>query len=92
MLDAALLHEVIAGHDPMDSTSIDAPVPPLVEAARRADVTGLRIGIVRELTGEGFQPGVQTRFDEAVQHLSTRAPRSSRSPARASPTRSPPTT
>ena len=69
VLDAALLHEVIAGHDPMDSTSIDAPVPPVLEAARRADVTGLRIGIVRELTGEGFQPGVQTRFDEAVQHL-----------------------
>src|SRR6478736_5239148 len=69
VLDAALLHEVIAGHDPMDSTSIDAPVPPVVDAARRADVTGLRIGIVRELTGEGSQPGVQTRFDEAVQHL-----------------------
>ena len=43
-LDAALLHEVIAGHDPMDSTSIDAPVPPVVEAARRGDVSGLRIG------------------------------------------------
>ena len=57
VLDAALLHEVIAGHDPMDSTSIDAPVPPVVEAARRADVKGLRIGIVRELTGEGFQAG-----------------------------------
>ena len=69
VLDAALLHEVIGGHDPMDSTSIDAPVPPLVEAARRADVTGLRIGIVRELTGEGFQAGVRTRFEQAVQHL-----------------------
>ncbi len=69
VLDAALLHEVIGGHDPMDSTSIDAPVPPVVEAARRADVSGMRIGIVRELTGEGFQPGVQHRFDEAVQHL-----------------------
>ena len=69
VLDAALLHEVIGGHDPMDSTSIDAPVPPVVEAARRADVSGMRIGIVRELTGEGFQPGVQNRFDEAVQHL-----------------------
>jgi aspartyl-tRNA(Asn)/glutamyl-tRNA(Gln) amidotransferase subunit A len=69
VLDAALLHEVIGGHDPMDSTSIDAPVPPVVEAARRADVAGMRIGIVRELTGEGFQAGVQRRFDEAVQHL-----------------------
>ncbi|WP_404384004.1 Asp-tRNA(Asn)/Glu-tRNA(Gln) amidotransferase subunit GatA [Knoellia locipacati] len=69
VLDAALLHEVMGGHDPMDSTSIDAPVPAVVEAARRADVTGLRIGIVRELTGEGFQAGVQARFDESVQHL-----------------------
>src|SRR5919106_5835251 len=34
VLDAALLHQVIAGHDPLDSTSIDAPVPPVVEAAR----------------------------------------------------------
>ncbi len=69
VLDAALLHEVIGGHDPMDSTSIDAPVPAVVEAARRADVSGMRIGIVRELPGEGFQAGVQARFDESVQHL-----------------------
>ncbi|MEG9226283.1 Asp-tRNA(Asn)/Glu-tRNA(Gln) amidotransferase subunit GatA [Aeromicrobium sp. Sec7.5] len=69
VLDAALLHEVIAGHDPRDSTSIDAPVPSVVEAARRGDVAGLRIGIVREFGGEGFQPGVQRRFDEAVAKL-----------------------
>ncbi len=69
VLDAALLHEVIAGHDPYDSTSIDAPVPPVVEAARSRDVRGLRIGVVHELTGEGYQPGVQQRFDEAVQLL-----------------------
>jgi len=66
VLDAALLHAVIAGHDPHDSTSIDAPVPPVVEAARAADVRGMRIGVVRELTGEGYQAGVQQRFDEAV--------------------------
>jgi len=71
VLDTALLHEVIAGHDPADSTSIDAPVPPVVEAARRADVTGLRIGVVRELTGEGYEPGVQERFDEAVELLTS---------------------
>jgi aspartyl-tRNA(Asn)/glutamyl-tRNA(Gln) amidotransferase subunit A len=69
VLDAALLHEIIGGHDPMDSTSIREPLPPVVEAARRADVSGMRIGIVRELTGEGFQAGVQQRFDEAVAHL-----------------------
>ncbi len=69
VLDAALLHEAIGGHDPRDSTSIDAPVPPVVEAARRADVAGLRIGVVRELTGEGYETGVQERFDEAVELL-----------------------
>ncbi|MDX6325565.1 MAG: aspartyl-tRNA(Asn)/glutamyl-tRNA(Gln) amidotransferase subunit [Nocardioidaceae bacterium] len=66
VLDAALLHEVIGGHDPMDSTSIEAPLPPVVEAARRGDITGLRIGVVKELGGEGFQAGVRARFEEAV--------------------------
>ncbi len=69
VLDAALLHQAIAGHDPKDSTSIAAPVPPVVGAARRADVTGLRIGVVRELTGEGYETGVQERFEEAVELL-----------------------
>ncbi|MDQ1708749.1 MAG: aspartyl-tRNA(Asn)/glutamyl-tRNA(Gln) amidotransferase subunit, partial [Frankiaceae bacterium] len=67
--DAALLHAVIAGHDPCDSTSIDAPVPPVVEAARAGDVSGVRIGVVRELSGEGYQPGVEARFAEAVATL-----------------------
>lgn len=66
VLDAALLHEVIAGHDPLDSTSIDAAVPPVVAAAKSADVRGLRIGVVSELSGAGFSPGVEQRFDEAV--------------------------
>ncbi|MCW2841143.1 MAG: Asp-tRNA(Asn)/Glu-tRNA(Gln) amidotransferase GatCAB subunit [Aeromicrobium sp.] len=69
VLDAALLHELIAGHDPRDSTSIPDAVPAVVAAARRADVKGLRIGIVKELGGEGFQPGVQARFTEAVDLL-----------------------
>jgi len=69
VLDAALLHETIAGHDPYDSTSIDQPVPRVVEAARTPDVAGLRVAVVRELTGEGYQAGVQQRFDEAVDLL-----------------------
>lgn len=69
VLDAALLHEAFSGHDPMDSTSIDRPVPPVVEAARRADVEGLRIGVVKEFGGEGYQPGVLARFREAVELL-----------------------
>jgi aspartyl-tRNA(Asn)/glutamyl-tRNA(Gln) amidotransferase subunit A len=72
VLDAALLHEIIGGHDPLDSTSIDQPLPALVEAALQGatgDVKGLRVGVVKELTGEGYQAGVQQRFDEAVQLL-----------------------
>jgi aspartyl-tRNA(Asn)/glutamyl-tRNA(Gln) amidotransferase subunit A len=73
VLDAALLHEAIGGHDPMDSTSIDAPLPVLAESARRGaggDLSGLRVGVVRELGGEGhadgYEPGVLARFAEAV--------------------------
>jgi aspartyl-tRNA(Asn)/glutamyl-tRNA(Gln) amidotransferase subunit A len=69
VLDAALLHEAMSGHDPCDSTSIDAPVPPVVAAARQADVSGLRVGVVTELSGEGYQPGVLARFGETVELL-----------------------
>jgi aspartyl-tRNA(Asn)/glutamyl-tRNA(Gln) amidotransferase subunit A len=75
VLDAALLHEVIGGHDPLDSTSIDEPVPPVLEAARRGadgDLTGLRVGVVKELGGEGYQAGVLARFEESVE-LMTKA-------------------
>ncbi|SDU80840.1 Asp-tRNA(Asn)/Glu-tRNA(Gln) amidotransferase subunit GatA [Jiangella alkaliphila] len=73
VLDAALLHTVIAGHDPMDSTSIAQPVPDVVAAARRGaegDLTGLRVGVVKELGGEGYQAGVEARFNDAVALLS----------------------
>ncbi|MGI8675416.1 MAG: Asp-tRNA(Asn)/Glu-tRNA(Gln) amidotransferase subunit GatA [Nocardioidaceae bacterium] len=66
VLDAAMLHELLGGHDPLDSTSLDAPVPALVDAVRDADVAGLRVGVVRELGGEGYQRGVRARFDEVV--------------------------
>ncbi|HEY7598106.1 MAG TPA: Asp-tRNA(Asn)/Glu-tRNA(Gln) amidotransferase subunit GatA [Actinophytocola sp.] len=72
VLDAALLHEVIGGYDPMDSTSIDGPVPPVVEAARQGasgDLTGVRIGVVREFTGEWYQDGVLGAFRQAVETL-----------------------
>jgi aspartyl-tRNA(Asn)/glutamyl-tRNA(Gln) amidotransferase subunit A len=69
VLDAALLHAVIAGHDPRDSTSIDAPVPDIVTAARSAEVTGVRVGVVTQFKGDGYQPGVLAKFDEAVATL-----------------------
>ncbi|RZS39070.1 aspartyl/glutamyl-tRNA(Asn/Gln) amidotransferase subunit A [Herbihabitans rhizosphaerae] len=72
VLDAALLHEVIGGHDPLDSTSIDAPVPPVVAAAREGasgDLTGVKIGVVTEFSGDGYQPGVLRSFEAAVETL-----------------------
>jgi aspartyl-tRNA(Asn)/glutamyl-tRNA(Gln) amidotransferase subunit A len=69
VLDAALLHEAIAGHDPKDSTSINAPVPQVVAAAKSGDVKGMKIGVVKELNGEGYQSGVRTRFDESLELL-----------------------
>ncbi len=71
VLDAALLHSVIGGHDPLDATSIDQPVPPVVEAARGGDVRGMRVGVVKELGGEGYQVGVEQRFHEAVELLAS---------------------
>jgi aspartyl-tRNA(Asn)/glutamyl-tRNA(Gln) amidotransferase subunit A len=72
VLDAALLHEVIAGHDPRDSTSIPQPVPPVVEAARRGaagDLTGVKLGLVTEFSGEGAEPGVMSAFRDALDAL-----------------------
>ena len=66
VLDTALLHAAITGHDARDSTSINAPVPDVVAAALNADVRGMKVGLVRELSGAGYQAGVQQRFDEAV--------------------------
>jgi aspartyl-tRNA(Asn)/glutamyl-tRNA(Gln) amidotransferase subunit A len=72
VLDTALLHEAVAGHDPRDGTSLDEPVRAVVAAARegaRGDLSGTRVGVVRELHGEGFDPGVEQRFTEALETL-----------------------
>ena len=69
VLDTALLHEVIAGHDGKDATSINAPVPQVVKAARDGNVKGMKIGFVKELNGDGYQPGVRSRFEESLELL-----------------------
>ncbi len=72
VLDTALLHQVIAGHDPRDSTSVDVPVPDVVGAARAGaagDLKGVRVGVVKQLRGEGYQPGVLESFNAAVAQL-----------------------
>jgi aspartyl-tRNA(Asn)/glutamyl-tRNA(Gln) amidotransferase subunit A len=75
VLDAALLHDVIGGYDPLDSTSLSDEWPSMAEAAKggvRDDaLAGVRVGVVKEIagTGAGFQAGVTQRFDETVRLL-----------------------
>jgi aspartyl-tRNA(Asn)/glutamyl-tRNA(Gln) amidotransferase subunit A len=69
VLDAAYLHEAIGGYDRMDSTSINAPVPPVVAAAKSGSVKGMKIGVIKELQGDGYQPGVLKLFNESLELL-----------------------
>ena len=70
VLDAGLLHDIIGGHDPKDSTSIPDAWPSFAAAARegaRGDVfKGLKVGVIRELPDSGFQPGVAASFRDAL--------------------------
>ena len=73
--DSALLHDVIAGHDPMDSTSIPTPWANMTEASdvgsRLENLSGLRVGVVKQLRTEGIQAGVAQRFSEMLDMLAT---------------------
>ena len=68
--DAAAVLQTIAGHDPMDSTSAREPVPDYVAALDRG-VDGLKVGVVREGMGEGTQPGVKARIQEAAERFAS---------------------
>ncbi|WP_229071235.1 Asp-tRNA(Asn)/Glu-tRNA(Gln) amidotransferase subunit GatA [Actinoplanes sp. DH11] len=70
--DTALLHAVMAGHDPRDSTSINQPVPDVVAAARlgkNGDLSGVKLGVVKEFAGDGSEPGVLNSFKESLEAL-----------------------
>ncbi|WP_300679215.1 Asp-tRNA(Asn)/Glu-tRNA(Gln) amidotransferase subunit GatA [Nocardioides sp.] len=72
VLDSALLHELIGGHDPKDSTSVPGTVEGLVEAARSGaagDLTGVKIGVVKELQGDAWSAPVVERFHESIEIL-----------------------
>jgi len=73
VLDAGLLHDVIGGHDPRDSTSLTDTWPSFAAAAREGaladSLKGVRVGVVRELDSPGFQAGVSQRFHEALELL-----------------------
>lgn len=73
VLDSALLHDVIGGHDHHDSTSLTDAWPSMAAAARegaRAEsLKGLKVGIVKQIQGEGFQRGVRDGFAKTVELL-----------------------
>ncbi|MEY4961631.1 MAG: Asp-tRNA(Asn)/Glu-tRNA(Gln) amidotransferase subunit GatA [Actinomycetota bacterium] len=69
VLDTALLQDVIAGHDPMDSTSLPSSLGSMAQAVRQADPKGLRVGVVKQLSSDGFQPGVKELFDDTIAKL-----------------------
>ncbi|NBU22631.1 MAG: Asp-tRNA(Asn)/Glu-tRNA(Gln) amidotransferase subunit GatA [Actinobacteria bacterium] len=69
VLDTALLQDVISGHDPMDSTSLPNSLGSMAQAVRQADPKGLRVGVVKQLSSDGFQPGVKELFDDTIAKL-----------------------
>ncbi|MGP6171918.1 Asp-tRNA(Asn)/Glu-tRNA(Gln) amidotransferase subunit GatA [Microbacterium sp. A204] len=73
VLDSGLLHDVIGGHDPQDSTSLADQWPSFADAARegaRGDVLkGLKVGVVKEFPDSGFQPGVAASFRASLDLL-----------------------
>jgi len=62
--DAAALLEIIAGHDPRDSTSTGLPEP--IRLPTATDLVGKRFGVVTEYMGDACEPGVRQVFDQAV--------------------------
>jgi aspartyl-tRNA(Asn)/glutamyl-tRNA(Gln) amidotransferase subunit A len=66
--DAAVVLEVIGGHDPRDSTSIPVPAPALTSVLGDG-VEGLRVGVISELSGEGIAPDVAARVKAAAEAL-----------------------
>src|SRR5436309_4782429 len=67
--DAAMLLNVIAGHDPLDSTSANLPVPDYTKAFKKKELKKLRIGIPQEYFAEGLDPEVEQAVREAIEEL-----------------------
>lgn len=66
--DGAALLEIIAGHDPNDSTSLEVELPKFTEEIKK-DVKGLKIGVIKELSGEGIDEGVKKCFQDTLVKL-----------------------
>ena len=68
VIDAALVLRVIAGRDPLDSTSADVPAPDFVAELGRP-IEGLRLGVPQEYFVEGMDPEVEASVREAIEVL-----------------------
>ncbi len=66
--DLALLMNVVAGHDPLDNTSVDLPAPDYL-AALTGDIRGLRVGVPREYFAQGVDPVVRDAVFTALEQL-----------------------
>jgi len=66
--DAAILAEVISGHDRRDSTSVPQPVPHYA-ASLTGDIKGLKLGLPKEYLVGGLDPEVKAAVEAAVQQL-----------------------
>src|SRR5690606_13706494 len=66
--DSAYVLQAIAGHDPHDSTSVHVDIPDYVSALT-GEVKGLKIGVPKELLGEGIDSGVKERVRAALREL-----------------------
>jgi aspartyl-tRNA(Asn)/glutamyl-tRNA(Gln) amidotransferase subunit A len=64
----AMALAVVAGRDPRDATSNPAPAP-VYRSSKGERLDGLRVGVIREHVGEGIEPDVRRRIDEAVRRL-----------------------
>ncbi len=68
--DAAFLLGAIAGHDPLDSTSMDRPVPDYLKSLQKRDLKRLRVGVPVEFFAEGLDPEVEQAVRAAIEELS----------------------
>src|SRR5690606_19995192 len=66
--DAALMLQVMAGHDPKDSTSVDQPVPDYC-ADLRSGVKGLRVGVPKEYRVPGMSAEIEALWDKGIAWL-----------------------
>jgi aspartyl-tRNA(Asn)/glutamyl-tRNA(Gln) amidotransferase subunit A len=67
--DAALLLGAIAGHDPLDSTSADLPVPDYMKALKKKDLKKLNVGVPVEYFADGLDPEVESSVRAAIDEL-----------------------